>query len=387
MPRVTARRIASRVTISGGSGTDVSPPLYTRVVRTSAELLAALASPDDFFIAAGAYSIDLGAITISTTPKHIQGAGMEEVTITLSTTTGFDFSPAQTSTGGVTMADVSIVVGVAFTFSVLEGLWAGSRIRIDSANLAIWSFNACNHLTDCVSLNASDNPASAGFFACNDLENCRAVDCAALGFSACTNVSGCRAELGVATQATANNGQFHTCVAVSGCVVFITGTTAVVHWAFTLCERVSGCWAELPATADQFKGYDRCEEVAGCRVDRGHSGFDACIQVSGCSVANAQVGPGFEECSQVSACFAETGAATGFLNCQQVSASRANANTSHGFSGGQNIVGSESTGSTAGWGFATAAGVIDGLSTCAASGNSLGAEDATATRKSNNTFV
>jgi len=377
-------------TNSAGLSTAIGP-LFTRVATTDAELAACLASTDDFFIVAGAYSFDVSATVIGVGSRTIWGAGMDKVTITL--TTGgppgsLDFTPSQTISGGVVLKEVTVTSSAA---AVGPGLVMGTfgciNVRaLGTPGVTANSFFGCYNLVNCIAAGI-DVVGGAGYALCVDLVNCRVIDFTHFGFSGCVRLANCYAIADAIIVAVPDNSGFATCIDLVNCTADYLATTTVFapHHGFFLCENVSngraigpagglvlllgftGCFNLSSCTAQEFEtnyattagiaacdgetsvfsNYESCAGAVGSRALGGTVGFAFCFQMSGCDADSAWVN-GFASCAQVSGSFSTGNGAAGFSSCEDLSSCEADGNTTFGYLDCRGITASDATGNGSG---------------------------------------
>lgn len=344
-------------TNSAGLSTVVGP-LFTRVVTTDAELTAALASTDDFFIVAGAYTFDVTA-PIGVGLRTIWGAGMDKVTITLITggpPGALDFSASQSIIGGVVIKEMTITsASPAVGPGLLIGAFGVVNVRVfGTVGITFGGFLSCFNLVNCIALGIFDTPGSFGYSACIDLVNCRIEGFNSLGFSACQRLSNCfaLADDDLST-APSDHGAFNTCVDLANCVAdySLTVIGSLPHHAFFLCERVSNGQAIGPpapvvgllaytgcsnisttkASGSFETNYSATNELVGCRSeDALFDHFVSCTSLTGC-IASFGTPIGFAFCDDLAGCDATGTGGDGFSVCDELAGCRADSNTGDGF--------------------------------------------------------
>ena len=358
---------------TGIAGTPASPPLYTTVVGTDAQMAAALTSDGgDTFIKAGAYTVDLNAIgALNTTPRTFWGAGSEKVVITLLAPTvpaALDFSASLGSTTGVLMHELTVTSASALVGpGLIMGLNGGSGLRaVGTAGVTANGFFGCFNLVNCQSTGLSGVAGGAGFSACIGIANCTADDFSSSAFAFCARMSGCTANALPTVGVLGDDAGYSFCSDVVGCIAGYTAVTsvAVIHHAMRECEQVSGCEVNGPVGApggvgtlegvtggNHYSGVDVTGKfdigfattlnIGACLADACvTNGFESCSALSGCTGQN-NGNHGFASCNSLSACIGFQNTLTGFFTCLVLSGCHAITNTTNGFDSCTSVSGSD----------------------------------------------
>jgi hypothetical protein len=318
-------------------GADGREDLYTTVVSTAAELVAALnADLGDTFIKAGTYAVDLDLVALDTTPRRFVGAAESEVIITLTGTapSSLDFTASLTDLTGVEWANVTFrSLSANATPALLTGCFAVENVTADLNALTPTGFSGCTNMVSCT-VNINATVSATGFSACLRLVNCTVRNMAGYGFSLCTELSNCVVEAIATLDAVVNASAFDRCDRISSCQADYTSTTSAPseHAGFFSCEQTSACEFLGPTggAITRLPGYTSCLQVSACAALRGDEGFNGCEDLSGCR-SDGALRYGFFQCLRLSGCFSGTSAINGFSECENLSACESTGNTFDGF--------------------------------------------------------
>lgn len=417
------------MTIGIGGAVGLTPAqtgqtLFTTVVTTDAELVAALSSPTagDTFIVAGSYTVDVSTLVIDPTPRTIWGAGMENVTITLIASAGpgaIDFGASQTFTAGVTIRDLTFTSAAAAVGpGLLMGVFSAENVRcIGTPGVTANGFFFCFNLVDCVTVDCGTTAFGAAYFACLRCVNCFADAVVSNGFFFSAGLDNCHVVGDATVGVFPDDAAYNSCINLTTCSADYFDTTVVatiVHGYFS-CNRVVGCEFAGPSGGflASLEGYTGCVDVSGCIAQRpeigiatsasvsgcrvedsgaagyesnaamsgcdattsGTNGFFACTNVSGCRGSGSVAGPEFNLCLNVVGCDAVGSGGHGFSMCEQLAGVLADGNGGNGFNACIGIASANATMNT-GFGYG---GVCDRISSARGAANTAGLSDATNT--------
>jgi hypothetical protein len=178
-----------------------------------------------------------------------------------------------------------------------------------------------------------------GYYNCNNLTNCYAIDMDSdsstnsgeiIGFESCENLNGCRA-YDIVMDSTNNAVKaygFSSCKFLSSCdakEIDISASSGIGNlWSagYYSCNFLSSCDAITIKSTDagvSGDGFRSCSQITSCRSISCHEeGFVFCNYISSTSSANSVNADGFSNCNVIIGSISSSNSVNGFNSCNSV---------------------------------------------------------------------